>query len=88
LDWSELEVKWTASGEREAGRLDPPILRRVAAAVDRFAETGHGNVQHLTGIKPSQHRLRVGDWRVRLIIDKREKVLYVMGVLPRGKAYR
>jgi hypothetical protein len=51
LDWSELEVQWTASGEREAGRLDPPILRRVAAAVDRFAEAGHGDLQRLTAVE-------------------------------------
>lgn len=88
MEWNELDVRWTAGGEREARRLDPPTLRRVAAALDRFAETGHGDVQRLTGIQPPQHRLRVGDWRVRLVIEKRERVLYVLGVLPRGKAYR
>lgn len=83
-----LEIRWAASAEREARRLDPPVERRVVAALERYAETGRGNVVHLTGVEPRQYRLRVGDWRVRFTVDRPAQVLYVLGVRPRGRAYR
>jgi len=31
--------------------------------------------------------LRVGDWRVLLIVDVEDRVILVMRILPRGRAY-
>lgn len=83
-----LEIRWAAIAEREAGRFDPPVRRRVVAALERYAETGHGDVVFLTDVEPPQYRLRVGGWRVRFAVDRRARVLYVLSVQPRGKAYR
>jgi mRNA-degrading endonuclease RelE of RelBE toxin-antitoxin system len=47
------------------GALDKGIARRVKQAVERFADTGAGNVKRLQGIDPPEYRLRVGDYRVR-----------------------
>jgi mRNA interferase RelE/StbE len=33
-------------------------------------------------------RLRVGDWRVRFDRDDEARVIVVLRVLPRGRAYR
>jgi hypothetical protein len=41
------------------------VRRRVVDAVDHFARTGEGDVVRLVNVKPSEYRLRVGDWRVR-----------------------
>ncbi|TML96179.1 MAG: hypothetical protein E6G10_27290, partial [Actinobacteria bacterium] len=35
-----------------------------------------------------EHRLRVGDWRVLLRLDRDQRTVYVLRVLPRGRAYR
>ncbi|MFN8525031.1 MAG: hypothetical protein U0821_18200 [Chloroflexota bacterium] len=32
--------------------------------------------------------MRVGDWRVRFSVDDAARVVYVLRVLPRGRAYR
>lgn len=84
----KLAVTWRSPARRELRRLDRPEQRRVIAAVERFAETGHGDVVRLTGMNPPQHRLRVGPWRVRLTVDPTGRVLHVLHVLPRDKAYR
>ena len=49
--------------------LDRAIARRVKQSVERFAATGAGNVTRLQGIEPPEHRLRVGDYRVRFHLD-------------------
>lgn len=34
-----------------------------------------------------QWRLRVGDWRVRFSFDDERRVIVILRVLPRGRAY-
>jgi mRNA-degrading endonuclease RelE of RelBE toxin-antitoxin system len=84
----KLAVTWRSPARRELRRLDPPERSRVIAAVERFAETGEGDIRRLTDVSPPQNRLRVGPWRVRLTVDQQALVLHVLHVLPRGKAYR
>jgi mRNA interferase RelE/StbE len=84
----KLAVTWRSPSRRELRRLDPPERRRVIAAVERFAETGEGDIRRLTDVSPPQNRLRVGPWRVRFTVDRQAGVLHVLHVLPRGKAYR
>jgi mRNA-degrading endonuclease RelE of RelBE toxin-antitoxin system len=69
-------------------RLDRPAQRRVVDAVEHFARTGEGDVVRLVDVAPPEYRLRVGDWRVRFARDDEHRLLHVLRVLPRGKAYR
>lgn len=72
--------------ERDMRRLDPPVQRRVFAALDRLAEDDPSlDVLKLTG--QEQWRLRVGDWRVLFERDESIRVIAVIRVLPRGRAY-
>jgi mRNA-degrading endonuclease RelE of RelBE toxin-antitoxin system len=57
----------------------------VLDAVDRFAETGHGDVKSLAGEKGVK-RLRAGDYRVRFTMAG--DVLTVLHVSHRREAYR
>jgi mRNA-degrading endonuclease RelE of RelBE toxin-antitoxin system len=60
----------------------------VLAALERLAETGHGDVTKLTDVNPPEYRLRVGDWRVRYGSDPAARVLTVLRVQPRSEVYR
>ncbi|MBZ5727956.1 MAG: type II toxin-antitoxin system RelE/ParE family toxin [Acidobacteriia bacterium] len=66
--------------------LDKGIARRVKQAVERFADTGAGNVKRLQGIEPPEYRLRVGDYRVRF--HREGETIRVLGVRNRREAYR
>ena len=68
------------------GALDKGIARRVKQAVERFADTGAGNVKRLQGIDPPEYRLRVGDYRVRFHMD--DETVQVLRVRNRREAYR
>jgi len=59
------EVEWTDASLDDMAALDKGMARRVKEAVERFAETGAGNVKKLQGIDPREYRPRVGDSRVR-----------------------
>jgi mRNA interferase RelE/StbE len=82
--WS---VEWTPRAVRDIGRIDRPLGRRIHGAIERYATMGHGDVKALKG-GSGEYRLRVGDWRVRFILDASKRTMIVMRVLPRGSAYR
>jgi len=56
--------------------------------LDRLTdEQPTGDIVKLAG-SDDEWRLRVGDWRVRFTRDRERRVVQVLRVLPRGRAYR
>ncbi len=66
--------------------LDKGIARRVKKSVERFAETGAGNIKRLQDIDPPEFRLRVGDYRARFHQDN--DTMRILRVRNRREAYR
>jgi mRNA interferase RelE/StbE len=76
----------TPRARRDIRQLDPPIRRRILAALDALAADPRSAPLHrLTG--GPELRLRVGDWRVRLELDTEQRIIAIHRVLPRGRAY-
>jgi mRNA-degrading endonuclease RelE of RelBE toxin-antitoxin system len=80
------EVEWTETALEDMAALDKGIARRAKQAVERFANTGAGNVKRLQGIDPPEYRLRVGDYRVRF--HQEGETVQVLRVRSRREAYR
>jgi mRNA-degrading endonuclease RelE of RelBE toxin-antitoxin system len=81
-----MEIEWTEMALDDMAGLDKGIARRVKQSVERFAETGAGNVKRLQGIDPPEFRLRVGDYRVRFHQD--DDTMRILRVRNRREAYR
>ena len=84
-----MRVEWSNRALDDADKLDSQTRHRIYNGIDRFADTGHGDAKKLAG--SSGHlRLRVGQYRVRFIYDASsgERILIVLRVLPRDRAYR
>jgi len=80
-------VEVTPPARRDLRRLDAPIRRRVTTALNRLV--ANPPTGQLVKLRDSdEHRLRVGDWRVRLRLDHEERAVHVLRVLPRGRPYR
>lgn len=80
-------VEITLRAERDLRRLDSPVRKRVLDALDRLVgDLPVGDVAKLAGSQ--EWRLRVGEWRVRFGLDRAARVVVVLRVLPRGRAYR
>jgi mRNA interferase RelE/StbE len=76
----------TPPARRDLRRLDPPIKRRIVAALDAFVTDPYaGDIRKIAG--GEQWRLRVGEWRVRFDFDDDALLVVVTRVLPRGRAY-
>ena len=85
------EVRWRVvlrpSARKDLRRLDPPVRKRVITALEQLARSGPkaGELVRLKGRSGS--RLRVGDWRVVIELDRGSQTIEVKRVLPRGRAY-
>ena len=79
-------VEWTAAALEDMAALDRTAARRIKVAVERFAETGTGDVKKLQGVDPPEFRLRSGDWRIRF--DIASDVLRILRINNRKDAYR
>jgi len=55
------QVRYTRQAEKDLGRVDPPIRRRIVTAIDRLAAGDAVGVIRLRGTN-ADFRLRVGDW--------------------------
>jgi mRNA interferase RelE/StbE len=81
-------VELTRTATRDLRRLDPPVRRRVTAALQTLAQDPQqpGALRKLTGAP--EHRLRIGDWRALILLDAQARTITLTRVLPRGRAYR
>lgn len=80
------QIEWSEQSLDDLAALDKGTAHRISIAVERFAETGTGNVKKLQGIDPPEFRLRVGDFRVRF--DTQGDTLRILRVRNRKDAYR
>ncbi len=62
-------------------------IRRAMAAVAADPNVKHANLQSLRDV-PKGYRLRVGNWRVSFILDRKAGVMEIFEIEPRGGAYR
>ncbi len=77
-------IIWTDPAKLDVRRLDKSTALRVFAALQRFAETGEGDVKALQ--ERDELRLRIADYRLFFIFSS--DTIEVRRVLHRREAYR
>ena len=83
---SEAHVTFSARALRDLRRLDSRTRTRIVVGIDRYAETGAGDVKRVQAQR-GWLRLRVGDWRVFFTRPDRG-IVEIDSILHRGEAYR
>ncbi len=79
-------VLWSPAARAELRAIDRETARQILQAIDRYLETGAGDVIKLQPPR-SEFRLRCGDHRV-LFLHVEGNSIEVLRVRHRSKAYR
>lgn len=79
-------ITWEDSAKADVRAIDQATAMRILRAISRFLETGYGDVIRLQGIDPPEHRLRIGEYRVRF--HDLGKSIHIISVKNRREAYR
>jgi mRNA-degrading endonuclease RelE of RelBE toxin-antitoxin system len=82
------QIRWRSRAIKDLERLPKRDRARIVEAVERYARSSEGDVQKLRGTDPPEQRLRVGDYRIRFHLDTAVRIMTILRVLPRDKAYR
>ncbi len=79
-------IVWTELARGDIRRLDKSTAIRILSALQRFAESGTGDVKALRGAR-EELRLRIGDYRL-FFVHSPADTIEVRRVLHRKEAYR
>ena len=77
-------IVYAASATKAMGKLPDAVRKQIVAKLERYVDTGAGDVRALVG--RTELRLRVGDYRVLFI--QSSDGLHVVSVANRRDAYR
>ena len=78
----------TSRAERDLKGLSARDQGRIRASIDSLTKfPTRGDLSKLQG-RDNEWRLRVGGWRVRFELDRADRIIVVLRILPRGRAYR
>lgn len=78
-------LRYTGRIRRDLKRLDAGVQSRILAALEQFAATGDGDVRPLHGEFDGSYRLRVGKWRIYMLLEGSEIIAYQID--NRGESY-
>lgn len=80
------EVRWTDVSLKQLQKLAKDVSKRIIEKVESVSENPFMFVKKLTGF--NLYRLRVGDYRVIMSIEKNKMVIFVLEVGHRSVIYR
>ncbi len=80
------KVYFRPAAVKELEALEDRDRDLVEDAIERFAQTGQGDVKKLKG-REKDLRLRAGDWRIRFVYEHPDAIR-VLHIRNRREAYR
>ena len=77
--------------QKQFNSLNKSIQKRIKIGLKELEKDPkkarpNADISPLSGTKPQKHRLRVGEYRIIFLIDK--KIVRVIEVFKRGRGYR
>jgi mRNA interferase RelE/StbE len=87
------EPKYRSALSKESLKYYNKVSLKTAAKLDKCffilesSPIAGANIKPLKGI-PDNYRFRVGNLRVLYEVSIKEKVVYILAILPRGQAYK
>jgi mRNA interferase RelE/StbE len=82
-------VQIDSSAERDMKQLPHDVLRRIDAKILTLEDHPRpSGAKKLHGCSVDMWRLRVGDYRIVYVINDALKLVSIIGVKPRPKAYQ
>lgn len=84
------EIQFTNEANTHYNGLDANMTRRVDAAIETLRQNPFfgPNIKKLKGQYAGQYGYRVGGYRIIYSIDTQRYQCIVIGIYPRGRAYR
>ncbi len=80
------DVSWTGTSLKQLEKLEKQVVKRIIDKVEKIKIDPFLFVEKLKGI--DLYKLRIGDYRVILSIEKRRMIIFVLELGHRSIVYR
>ncbi|MEM2990305.1 MAG: type II toxin-antitoxin system RelE/ParE family toxin [Halobacteria archaeon] len=80
------EVRWTETSLKQLEKLDKKIAKRIIDKVESISKDPFLFVKKLKGF--DLYRLRVGDYRVIMSIERKKMIVFILEVGHRSVIFR
>ncbi len=78
---------WTRAAEKDLAALDRNSARRILRTLHRFSETGHADIARIVNAKTPRRRIRVGAFRIIVLVDEDLGEVEIIRIHRRDSAY-
>jgi len=80
------EIQWTKIAAKQFGRLDKTVQKRIIKKLETIRDNPFFYTTRLVGF--GLYKIRVGDYRIIISIEKNTLVILVLKVGHRSKIYK
>ena len=80
------EIQWTKIAAKQFGRLDKTVQKRIIKKLETIRDKPFFYTTRLVGF--DLYKIRVGDYRIIISIEKNTLVILVLKVGHRSKIYK
>jgi len=80
------EIQWTKIAAKQFGRLDKTVQKRIIKKLETIRDNPFFYTTRLVGF--DLYKIRVGDYRIIISIEKNTLVILVLKVGHRSKIYK
>ena len=78
---------WTRAAEKDLDALDRVAAQRILRTLHRFSETGHADVARIVNARTPRRRIRVGPYRVIILVNEELGEVEIIRIHRRDSAY-
>ena len=80
------EIKWKPNHFKHLHKLEKEVRKRIIYKIDKLMEDPFRYLKHYEG--GDYYKLRVGDYRVLVDVNLKEKIIFIEVLDKRGKIYK
>ena len=83
------EIQYSKAVDRDLSKLPIEISRNIVQTIHKIKDDPFSHIQKMKDRNnPPQYKLRVGNYRVVILLDKNKKILLVDGAGHRSTIYK
>ena len=84
------DIFLTSKAEKQIKDVPKNILLKIVEAIENLKSTYYPSKYDIKKMKDLEHsyRIRIGNWRILYNVDFDSKEIFIVGILPRKKAYK
>ena len=80
------EIQWSRTAEKQLSKIDKRNAQKIVSRLDAITDNPYAHIEKLRG--NDLYKLRVGSYRVIMILEQQKMIIFVIETGHRSTIYR